>query len=74
LANAKKDTQGIKNEQRETRENLANARVMNNKYSHFIMDQLELMIDQNNIKPHKVEEEAKSTAELAANAGSIIEF
>jgi len=47
---------------------------MNNKYSSFIMDQLEIMIDQNNTKHAKDAEETKSSNEIMINEKSMIAF
>ena len=47
---------------------------MNNKYSDFIMDQLEIMIDQTHHEKEKHQEETKSTVELALNDKSLIAF
>ena len=45
LEKSMKDTFGIKNHQREQQANQANARVMQNKFSSFIMDQVEIMVE-----------------------------
>lgn len=47
---------------------------MNNKYSSFIMDQLEHLIDTSNTKHQKEAEEAKTTVEIAENEKSMIAF
>jgi len=47
---------------------------MNSKYSHFIMDQLEIMIDQTHGKHQKLDEEAKLGSEIQRNEKSLIAF
>lgn len=50
------------------------ARVMKNKFSSFIMDQVEIMVEHSHVAHHAEAAYAKSEVEIAANEKDLIAF